>query len=77
VGVFSSLYVLSVELGACSVVNSKCRWNSLGAQYIIIVFGGIVCVCLVVYCNCLWICGSIQEFIMIVGEIVFVFSSLL
>ena len=76
-GVFSSLYVLSVELGACSVVNSKCRWNCLGAQYIIIVFGGIVCVCLVVYCNCLWICGSIQEFIMIVGEIVFVFSSLL
>ena len=45
VGVFSSLYVLSVELGACSVVNSKCRWNCLGAQYIIIVFGGIVCVC--------------------------------
>jgi hypothetical protein len=36
-----------------------------------------VCVCLVVYCDCLWICGSVQEFIMIVGGIVFVFSSLL
>ena len=68
---------MSVELCAYSVVNSKCRWNCLRAQYIIIVFGGIVPVCLVVYCDCLWICGSVQEFIMIVGEIVFVFSSLL
>jgi hypothetical protein len=44
-GVFSSLYLLSVELCMCSVVNSKCRWNCLRARYIIIVFGGIVCVC--------------------------------
>jgi len=48
----------------------------LSAQYIIIVFGGIVYVCLVVHWDCLWICGSVQEFIMIVGGIVCLFSSL-
>jgi hypothetical protein len=35
-----------------------------------------VCVCLAVDCDCLWICGSVQEFILIVGGIDIVFSSL-
>ena len=46
------------------------------SQYIIIVFGGIVYMCLIVHCDCLWIFSSVQEFIIIFGGIVCVFSSL-
>ena len=35
-----------------------------------------MCVCLVVHCDCLSICDSVQEFIIIVGGIDVVFSSL-
>jgi hypothetical protein len=32
VGVFSSLYLLSVELCSCSVVYIYCRWNCVRVQ---------------------------------------------
>ena len=35
-----------------------------------------MCVCFVVHCDCLWISGSVQEFMIIVGGIAVVFSSL-
>ena len=38
--------------------------------------GGTVCVFFIVHCDCLWICGSLQEFMIIVGGIVVVFSNL-
>jgi hypothetical protein len=50
-----------VELCACSVVNSKCRWNCLRAQYII------MCACLVVDSDCKWNDVRVQQFIVIVG----------
>jgi len=40
------------------------------------VVGGIVCVFFLVHCDCLLIYGSLQEFMIIVGGIVVVFSSL-
>ena len=65
-----------MELCAWLEVFDECRWNCLRAQYIIMIVGGIVCVCFVVHCDCLWICGSVQEFMIIVGGIAVVFSSL-
>jgi hypothetical protein len=40
------------------------------------VVGGIVCVFFAVHCDWLWICGSVQEYMIIVGGIAVVFSSL-
>jgi len=59
----------------CQAVYIDCRWISLHVQKIILIVSCIVCV-LVVHNDFCWNDGSVQLFIMIVGGITCVFSSL-